>query len=124
MKITKNQWLTLVLISVVTCASAQSEADFIKKWHIEEYIYMGIGFDPDEEEVDDYIHFFDDGTFESTDKGTEERGTWQWKNSRNTIVLSQDGESIEIEVVKLSKTELIVLLEEDGESIKIKYVSN
>ncbi|MDN5202731.1 hypothetical protein QQ008_15185 [Fulvivirgaceae bacterium BMA10] len=117
-----NRLLILIFFMVITLyANGQSKSDFVKKWNIEGYIYLGMTFAPEEHEKNDYIHFLNDGTFNSAEAGKIEKGTWEWKADEKTMYLSQSEETLALKVVKVKEDELILLIEEDGESIKIKY---
>ncbi|MEM8894371.1 MAG: hypothetical protein AAGC88_07330 [Bacteroidota bacterium] len=76
--------LALFPITYSTLA-AQSSEELIKKWNISAYIYWGFFFDPEEEEQNDYIQFYRDGTFKSSEKGNIENGTWSWKRNQSIL---------------------------------------
>ncbi|MEM9328615.1 MAG: lipocalin family protein [Bacteroidota bacterium] len=120
---TRSIFLLLSLTVLSSTLSAQSSDELIGKWEISAYIYWGIPFDPEDDEKNDYIEFYDDGTFKSYEKSTVETGTWRWTKRPSILALGQDGEYLDIEVVELNEDELIVLLEEDGDAIKVKYES-
>ncbi|MEM8567522.1 MAG: lipocalin family protein [Bacteroidota bacterium] len=107
------------LISLTTFG--QPSPDLTKKWKIKGYIYLGMTFDPEENEKGDYLQFFENGTFKSLESGQLQEGNWELRNHDQVLVLSQAGEPLEIEIVEFTERELILLFEEDGESVKIKY---
>lgn len=112
------------LLAMSVCAAGQSSSDFVKKWNIDDYIYLGFSFSPEENEKNDYLHFRSDGTFQSNEEGKIEHGKWKWEAEKRSLVLMQGDESIAIEVVTVAKHELILRFEEDGDSIKVKYLAD
>ncbi len=111
----------IIVLAISPGLRAQSTTDFVKRWNIEGYIYLGMTFSPEEKEQDDYIRFFEDGTFLSMEESKVEEGSWEWKADERSLYFREGTEFISVKVDKVKADELILLLEEDGESIKVKY---
>ncbi len=120
-----NRALTILLIIFATSINAKSfsKLDFCEKWDFQGYIYYGMTFSPEENEKNDYLQFYEDGTFDSIDEGENETGTWEWMPKRKSLHLynSKSNKPLILEVVKLTETALIVLLKDKKESIKLKF---
>ena len=120
-----NRALTALLIIFATSINAKSlsKLDFCKKWNFQGYIYYGMTFSPEENEKNDYLQFYEDGTFESIDEGENGKGTWEWMPKNKSLYLynSKSNKPLILEVIKLTETTLIVLLKDEKESIKLKF---
>ncbi len=114
--------ITLVFFSFLK-VNAQSKTDFYKKWNLQAYIYWGVTFSPEDNEKNDYLNFFKDGSFSSMDEGKLGVGSWEWLPKSKSLVLKNDKtkESIQMQVVELTRDKMIVLLEDDEDSIKVKF---
>lgn len=117
----KTFTLTFIAGLISLTAFGQPSPDLVKKWKIKGYIYLGMTFDPEENEKGDFLQFFENGTFKSRESGNLQEGSWELRNNNQVLVLSQAGEPLEIEIVEFTEREIILLFEEDGESVKISY---
>ncbi len=106
-------------------AKTPSKLDFCKKYDFAGYIYLGITFSPEEDEKNDYLHFKQDGTFESVDKGKREKGTWEWDLESKSLYLhsNQAKKPLIMEVVKATNRKLTLLLKDEKGSIKLIFKS-
>lgn len=117
--------ISLIILAFSLNVSGQSKSDFCKKWNLEGYIYWGITISPEDNEINDFLNFNENGTFSSIDEGKPEIGTWKW-NTKNKSLYLYDNKSKEpliFKVIEATKTELILLLEDDEDSIKLKFSS-
>jgi hypothetical protein len=117
--------ISLIILAFSQSVNGQSKSDFCKKWNLEGYIYWGITFSPEENEINDFLNFNENGTFNSIDEGKSEKGTWKWSIENKLLYLyeNKSKEPLIFKVIKVNKTVLILLLEDDNDSIKLKFSS-
>ena len=117
--------ISLIILAFSQSVNSQSKSDFCKKWNLEGYIYWGITLSPEENEINDFFNFNENGTFNSIDEGKSEKGTWKWNIENNLLYLydNKSKEPLIFKVIEVTKTELILLLEDDDDSIKLKFSS-
>jgi hypothetical protein len=65
--------ISLIILSFSQSVNGQSKSDFCKKWNLEGYIYWGITFSPEENEINDFLNFNENRTFNSIDEGKSEK---------------------------------------------------
>lgn len=79
--------ISLIILAFSQSVNSQSKSDFCKKWNLEGYIYWGITLSPEENEINDFLNFNENGTFNSIDEGKSEKGTWKWNIENNLLYL-------------------------------------
>jgi len=116
--------LIVFLVSIIN-VNGQSKSEFCKKWDLQGYVYWGTTLSPDKNEKNDFLHFHENGTFNSIDEGIVEKGTWKWNQRNKKLYLFDNKTEVPLimSVVKMSNEELIVLLEDEEDSIKVKFVN-
>ena len=117
--------ISLVMMALSQSVNGQTKSDFCKKWNLKGYIYWGITLSPEETEINDFLNFNKNGTFNSIDRGMSEKGAWEWNIENNSLYLYDDKskEPLIFKVIEVTETELILLLQDDDNSIKLKFSS-
>lgn len=115
--------LMLFLSGIFLFAQTLSKEALCKKWYLDHYEYLWIDYEVEENEINDYIHFFENMTYESVDEGEFSTGKWYF-NSKSSFILmyDQSGESIKLLVEKLTENTFVFEIKhEELEGIDIYY---
>ena len=100
-----------------------------KKWHIDKYSYLIFSEEPGKKEVNDYIAFKEDMSFESVSEGRYDKGKWRLDTAKKRIFLAGEIEKGELifMIHKLDNNQLILIIDDPSEpgleDIKIYFKS-
>ena len=103
-------WIILIIFpSVSILAQELSLEKLCAKWHLEGYTVTWIEYEPEKNEINDYILLRDDMTFVSVDEGVYGTGTWRYDQIKNTFtLLNREKEELVFNVAELT-TEILVI---------------
>ncbi|MFY0674036.1 MAG: hypothetical protein JXQ87_11550 [Bacteroidia bacterium] len=109
--------LVVSLVFLFSSFSFQNELDknlLCQKWHLKNYEAFWMDFEPEPNEMNDYLHLKPDFTYESVDEGIKEQGKWKMSESENCFELfDEKGESLKFEVKELNIKHLEVVADVD-----------